>query len=111
MDTQGPFPKITHDDIEQRFGYHRATFPETYDPGDVGFKTRLANLAGDHDESGELATAPLHALAREKFIAAADALIQLVPPGREQALALTALQEASMWANAAIAMTAPLVKE
>ena len=32
------------------------------------------------------------------------------PVGREQALALTKLQEAQMWANAAIAMREPLAE-
>jgi hypothetical protein len=33
----------------------------------------------------------------------ARAFVDLTPPGREQALALTKLEEAVMWANAAIA--------
>jgi hypothetical protein len=34
---------------------------------------------------------------------AADAVLDLVPPGREQSLAFTALEEAMFWANAGIA--------
>lgn len=33
----------------------------------------------------------------------AKAVVEMTPPGREQALAMTALEESSMWANAAIA--------
>lgn len=33
----------------------------------------------------------------------ARAVVQMTPPGREQALALTELEASSMWANAAIA--------
>jgi hypothetical protein len=40
---------------------------------------------------------------RDEFIATAEWINKYVPVGREQALALTALEEASMWANKAIA--------
>ena len=40
---------------------------------------------------------------RDEFIATAEWIVKYVPVGREQALALTALEEASMWANKAIA--------
>lgn len=40
---------------------------------------------------------------RVEFIATAEWITKYVPVGREQALALTALEEASMWANRAIA--------
>jgi hypothetical protein len=33
----------------------------------------------------------------------AKAVVEMTPPGREQALAMTALEESSMWGNAAIA--------
>ncbi|HEY5787693.1 MAG TPA: hypothetical protein VIT65_23255 [Microlunatus sp.] len=102
-------PHITHDDIEHRFGYHRATFPVGYDPRTT--TTRLTRFSGDLDEDGNVATAPRHAFVRQTFIAAADALIEIVPEGREQALMLTALQEAAMWANAGVAMQSPLIRE
>ena len=40
---------------------------------------------------------------RDEFIATAEWITKYVPTGREQALALTALEEASMWVNKAIA--------
>ena len=39
---------------------------------------------------------------RDEFIATAEWITKYVPVGREQALALTALEEASMWVNKAI---------
>jgi hypothetical protein len=102
-------PHIAPEDIEHRFGYHRATFPVGYDP-----KTNtpsLATLIGRHDADGNEATAPMHAYVRQQFIRLANQLLTVVPHGREQELMLTALQEASQWANAGIAMQAPLVKE
>lgn len=102
-------PTVTPDDIEHRFGYHRATFPVGYDPEES--EDQLASLMGDADKDGNDATAPKHAFVRLQFITLARRLVNIVPPGREQALMLTALQEASMWANAGIAMEAPLVRE
>lgn len=40
---------------------------------------------------------------RDEFIATAEWVVKYVPVGREQALALTALEEASMWVNKGIA--------
>lgn len=40
---------------------------------------------------------------RDEFIATAEWITKYAPVGREQALALTALEEASMWATKAIA--------
>ena len=40
---------------------------------------------------------------RETFAAVALGLMQNCPPSRERSLALTALEEAVMWANASIA--------
>jgi hypothetical protein len=48
-------------------------------------------------------TGPLHDQVRHCFRRTADDVLRLVPPGRHQSLALTALQEAMMWANAGIA--------
>lgn len=68
-------------EIDNRFGFHPAT-----------------------DDTRER-----HQNAREAFIAMAQVVVELVPKGREQALALTALQEAAMWTNAGIACNlAPL---
>lgn len=44
-----------------------------------------------------------HNRAREILRIAADELILITPPGREQSLALTKLEEAMLWSNAAIA--------
>lgn len=74
----------TNEDLENRFGFHKAT-----------------------EE-----TAPMHQWTRELFLEVATALNAKLPEGREKSLAFTALQEAAMWSNAAIACNmAPLVKE
>lgn len=102
-------PHVSRADLEHRFGYHRATFPRGYDPE---FSAPLRSFYGAPDEDGNVATAPLHAEVRALFIEIAEKLVDITgPPSREQALMLTALQEAAMWANADIAMSAPLVKE
>ena len=44
-----------------------------------------------------------HEFIREMCLELAKSISAVVPPGREQALALTAVQEAMMWANAGIA--------
>ncbi len=49
------------------------------------------------------ATAPRHHNVREICLAAAQKIVAETPPCREQSLAITALEEAMMWANAAIA--------
>lgn len=102
---------ITPEEIERRFGYHRATFPVDYDP--QANVSTLSSLIYKADANGDIATAPLHARVRQLFIAMAEELVALVPAdsAREGALMLTALQEASHWANTAIAMQAPIVQE
>jgi hypothetical protein len=67
------------DDIENRFGFHPATAE----------------------------TGPQHDAVRAKFRALAHDLSCSLPNGRHQSLALTALQEAMMWSNAAIACDTP----
>lgn len=62
-------------EINRRMGYHPAT-PET---------------------------APRFGSNRYEFIALAEWLDEVLPDSREKSLALTALQEALMWANAAVA--------
>lgn len=70
-------------DIKNRFGFHPAT-----------------------DE-----TKPLHQEVRALFVETATKLNELVPAGREQALVLTSLEEASFWANAGIARVLAPLKE
>lgn len=48
-------------------------------------------------------TLPQHTQVRRHFMWLDSWLIENLPPGREQAAARTALQEAAMWSNAAIA--------
>lgn len=75
---------LGHDELERRLGFH----------------------------PGTPATAPLYELNRELVLSVADAWDQALPAGREAALAQTALQEALMWANAAVATNlAPLGPE
>lgn len=75
---------ITAEEIRNRFGFHKAS-----------------------DETG-----PMHQYVRKLFIDTANELNRYCPDGREKACALTALQEAAMWTNAAIACNlAPLVDE
>lgn len=52
-------------------------------------------------------TGPAHQHIRDLFGSLAGHLLECVPPGRHQSLALTSLQEAMMWANAAIAIDSP----
>lgn len=51
-------------------------------------------------------TAALHGLVRRSIKSTMRDLDQLCPQGREKSLALTKLEEAMMWANAAIAREA-----
>lgn len=67
--------------IAQRFGYHKVTDPEIIDKM-IAVRATTARVAGDY--------------------------AAWLPEGREKSLALTALQEAQMWAIAALAMQEPL---
>lgn len=108
--TPAPQPsQITDEEIEHRFGYHRATFPKGYDP--TNGDQRLVDFYGVKDAEGNVATAAIHAVVREVYTNAAKAITHAVPAGRELALALTALQESAMWANAGVAMQSPLIRE
>lgn len=78
---------IGRDEIEHRFGFHRATV------------------------EGDNATLPRHRDTRTAFKQFAAMLDEVLPDSREKSLAFTALQEASMWSHCAIAMDAPLVEE
>lgn len=66
---------MTFDEIDKRFDHH----PPTPDK------------------------AVVHEAARKHMKASADFLNSLLPESREKSLAFTALEEALMWANAAIA--------
>ncbi|MDE1673858.1 DUF7681 family protein [Nocardia gipuzkoensis] len=66
----------TSADIENRFAYHPATTPERRD---------------EHEDI------------RAQHKALAHHIDRVVPPGREKSLALTNLEQAMFWANAAIA--------
>lgn len=70
-------------EIEHRFGFHKATKD----------------------------TGPQHAMLRRMFIELALEIDETIPDGRDKSLAFTELQSSLMWANAAVAMTAPLVHE
>lgn len=52
-------------------------------------------------------TGPQHDKVRTKHALLASWVLQNVPEGRHQSLALTALQEAMMWCNAAVACDTP----
>lgn len=52
-------------------------------------------------------TAPKHAAIRDAFSEMAEVLWELVPPGPEKTLVFRELQQAQMFANLAVALTAP----
>lgn len=49
-------------------------------------------------------TRPMHETTREEFANLVEYVVSELPPGRHKSLALTALQQAQMWCNAAIAI-------
>ena len=72
-----------------------------------GLNERVINDFGFHPATEE--TKPKHESIRIHARELAEFLIDTCPPSRELSLSLTALQEASMWANAAVACNlAPL---
>lgn len=75
---------LTKHEIEHRFGNHKATI------------------------EGSNATLPKHQELREIYKRIAAELDSCLPDCRNKSLALTALEEASMWSHKAIAGTAPL---
>jgi hypothetical protein len=75
------------DEIESRFGFHKATI------------------------EGPDATAEKHAMLRRHFKAFANTLDDLIDDSREKALMWTDLEEASMWSHKAIAKNAPILVE
>jgi len=57
-------------------------------------------------------TGPMHREIRIKSESLAQHYTKVLPDSREKSLALTALQEAQMWANAAVAIhLAPAIEE
>lgn len=78
---------LSNDEIENRFGFHKATI------------------------EGPEATKPVHSQLRRAFKAWAHELNATLPDGREKTFALTHLEEASMWAHKSVARDAPLVDE
>lgn len=78
---------IGKEEIEHRFGFHKATV------------------------EGDNATLPKHRDLRLAYKKFAGVLDEVLPDGREKSLVFTALQEASMWSHCAIAMDAPTVDE
>lgn len=75
---------LTQPEIEARFGFHKATI------------------------EGKEATLSKHAELRAKFKEFVAYLDGIVPDGRYCSLALTELENASMWAHKGIAESAPL---
>lgn len=75
------------EEIEHRFGFHKATI------------------------EGTNATLPKHRDVRLKFREFAEFLDNLLPDGRAKSVAMTELENASMWSHKAIAETAPVVSE
>jgi hypothetical protein len=78
---------IGAEEIEHRFGFHKATI------------------------EGENATLPIHRDLRLAFRDFAEVLDTILPPGRAKSVAFTNLEDASMWSHKAIAETAPVVNE
>lgn len=79
--------KLGPEEIEHRFGFHKATV------------------------EGENATLPKHRDTRLLFREFAERLDEILPGGRAKAVAFTELEDASMWAHKAIAETAPVIRE
>lgn len=75
------------EEIEHRFGFHKATI------------------------EGDNATLPVHRDVRLLFREFAERLDALLVPGRAKSVAFTHLEDASMWSHKAIAETAPVVRE
>lgn len=78
---------ISAEEIEHRFGFHKATI------------------------EGENATLPLHRDTRLLFREFAERLDALLPAGRAKSVAFMELENASMWAHKSIAELAPAISE
>lgn len=79
--------RIGVDEIEHRFGFHKAT------------------------TEGLNATLPRHRDTRLKFREFAEWLDAVLPAGRAKSVAFTELENASMWCHKAIAEQAPVIRE
>lgn len=75
------------EEIEHRFGFHKATI------------------------EGTNATLPKHRDVRVAFREFAEFLDGITPEGRAKSIMFTELENASMWTHKAIAETAPVVRE
>lgn len=78
---------MNSEEIEHRFGFHKATV------------------------EGENATLPKHRDLRVAFREFAEMLENVLPGGRAKSIAFTELENASMWSHKAIAELAPVVRE
>lgn len=78
---------MTPEDIEHRFGFHKATI------------------------EGANATLPLHRDLRILFREFAEKVDAILPDGRAKSVAFTTLEDASMWSHKAVAELSPLVRE
>lgn len=78
---------ITPEEIEHRFGFHKATV------------------------EGANATLPKHRELRLAFREFAEMLEDVLPDGRAKSVAFTELENASMWSHKAIAELAPVISE
>lgn len=91
------------DDIAERVLASDADPPQHYrDPLDR--PGEVERLLGYHPATTE--TAPRHAAVRDAAIGCAHVFIAQAPGSQERSNAITALREAMMWANAAIAVHA-----
>lgn len=79
--------KIGAEEIENRFGFHKATI------------------------EGDNATMTRHVTMRRLFKEFATQLDEILPAGRAKYVAFTELENASMWAHKSVAETAPVVNE
>lgn len=75
------------DEIENRFGFHKATI------------------------EGDNATLPKHRDIRLRFREFAEFLDEILPDGRAKTIMEKHLEDASMWSHKAVAQTAPVVTE
>lgn len=82
-----PQQTLGPEEIEHRFGFHKATV------------------------EGPNATLPRHRDTRLLFREFAERLDEILPAGRAKSVAFTELENASMWAHKAIAELAPAITE
>lgn len=78
---------MSPDDIEHRFGFHKATI------------------------EGANATLPKHRDLRILFREFAEKVDAILPDGRAKSVAFTELESASMWSHKAVAELAPAIEE